>query len=210
MGYSLSGHQDTVGPFSLGTVFAFNVGVSHVYYFATDAESLTSEPCAIMVIVGDVESPSVICPANIVTYTKQLPTTLFSYDSLPPNSGLEVGLDYEEVEFQYDWATFMDNVVPVGDTDDLSMLVVTMKIKNGPSGSTRFIDDYGAAGYVAPQVSCATTSSVSIDPSALASNSHVVACAAVQHRNHLGRVQDSGRHRFHSAVVQVYDDGHGY
>ena len=145
-------------------MFAFNIGVSHVYYFATDAEGLTSEPCSIMVIVGDVESPSVECPANIQTYTKQLPTTLFNYASLPPNSGLEVGLDYDEVEFEYDWATFMDNVVPVGDTDDLSMLVVTMKIKNGVSGSTRFIDDVAASGYTAPQVSSATYSSVPVNP----------------------------------------------
>ena len=68
------------------------------------------------------------------------------------------------MEFEYDWATFMDNVVPVGDTDDLSMLVVTMKIKNGVSGSTRFIDDVAASGYTAPQVSSATYSSVPVNP----------------------------------------------
>ena len=95
------------------------------------------EPCGIRVIVGDVESPTVDCPADLITNTVQLPTAMYNYDNLPPNSGLQVGESFAEVDLFYGDAQFMDNIVPLAGTDDLSALFVTMKIiSRGSNAST--------------------------------------------------------------------------
>lgn len=102
------------------------------------------EPCGIRVIVGDVESPTVDCPADLITNTVQLPTAMYDYDNLPPNSGLQVGESFAEVDLFYGDAQFMDNIVPLAGTDDLSALFVTMKIISRGSNAgtpTGFIDE---------------------------------------------------------------------
>eukprot|EP01045_Picozoa_sp_COSAG04_P023219 COSAG04_NODE_2727_length_3670_cov_1.703724_1_plen_1059_part_01 len=127
----------TTGPYALGTTYAFPIGASHVYYIATETGTSDpdSEPCHIMVIVSDVESPSVDCPDDITTTTGQV------------SGGLQVGESTATVNLQYTDAQYMDNVVPVADTDDLSGLHITMQIKSGGAASSTYYIDPGTTDF---------------------------------------------------------------
>ena len=103
--------------FSLGATIAFNVGINFAYYFARDSNG-DEAMCLVRVIVGDIEEPTVQCPDDIVVSTDMGATAY------------EVGKNFAAVNLQYNFATYMDNVVPVGAADILDALPITMKLRS--------------------------------------------------------------------------------